>query len=346
MAHVTMHPDLSPDVERFNHTPPSAAPVYWQEAMYLHFAVPYTDTRSDLAGGFVYVNRRPLLNGGRVFRASALYWRHGEVWYHASVVPTVFDDEGVFQVTNPFSEMQVQTIMWPHRQAKVCPPYLTNLHWEKEHSISMNLTFAATRETFSFESTKKIGFMHYEQLGRVTGNLMADGQTVPLSGVHGARDHTWGTRQWAIIQGYWLVLADLPGGMIHLACAETPQAKLVEGVMRLDRTGTVQRVVDVVAQKENPQHIVTAAQLTVTTDHGETHTLSVQRPVAFVMPVNPRGAQVNADAEMVAQITWEGNGERIQGIGNVQHSQTVAVPHGLSEWPFPVMGDDTLEVKG
>jgi hypothetical protein len=338
-----MDPDLSPDSERFDHVPASGAPVYWQEAMYLHFAVPYTDTRSELAGGFVYVNRRPLLDHGQVFRASALYWRHGGVWYHASVMPTVFDDEGVFQVTKPFSEMQVRTSQWPHRQAKACP-YLTNLHWEEEHNVSMDLTFTATRETFSFETTKRIGFTHYEQLGRVTGSLTTNGRTVPISGVHGARDHTLGTRQWTMIEGYWLVLTDFPGGMIHLAYAKTPQAKLVEGVIRVDRTGTAHRVTDVMAQKENPQHIITPAQLTVATDHGETHTLDVQRPVAFVMPVNPRGSQINADAEMVAQITWEGSGERIQGIANVQHSQTVAVPPGLKGWPFPVMGDDTLEL--
>ena len=181
MAHVTKFPDLSPDVGRFNHTPPPAAPVYWQEAMYLHFAVPYADTRSELAGGFVYVNRRPLLDGGRVFRAFALYWRHGEVWYHASVVPTVFDDEGVFQVTNPFSEMQIKTTKWPHRQAKDCPPYLANLHWEEEHRVSVNLKFAATREPFLFESLKKMGFAHYEQLSLVTGSVMADGKEVLIS---------------------------------------------------------------------------------------------------------------------------------------------------------------------
>jgi hypothetical protein len=345
MAHVTMHSDLSPDVERFNHTPPSAAPVYWQEAMYLHFAVPYTDTRSELAGGFVYVNRRPLLDGGRVFRASALCWRHGEVWYHASVVPTVFDDEGVFQVTNPFSEMQIKTTKWPHREAKVCPPYLTNLHWEKEHRVSVNLTFAATREPFLFEGLKKMGFAHYEQLGLVTGSVTADGQEVPISGAHGARDHTRGTRQLTILKDHWLLMADLPGGMIHLLCAKTSQAKLVDGIMRLDRTGVVHRVVDVIAQKENPQHIVTPAQLTVTTDQDETHTLSLQRPVGFVMPVSPKDTLVNADAEMSTEITWRGPREEIQGIGYAEHLQTVAVPPGLSEWPFPIMGDDTLEVK-
>jgi hypothetical protein len=338
MANVTLHADW----ERFDHTPPPEASIYWQEAMYLHFAVPYTDADSEIAGGFVYAHRRPLLDGGKVFRASALYWRDGGVWYHASVQPTVFDEESIFRVTRPFSQVQIQSSNHPHRHAQICHPYLTNLSWGARHTASMNLTFTSTREPFPFDVAKKLGFIHYEQLGRVTGSLMVDDREVLISGAHGARDHTWGTRKWTHLEGYWLVMADFSDGMIHLAYAETPQTKLVEGIMRLDRTETIHRVVDVVAQRENTQHIITSAQLTVTTDQDEVHILSLQRPVAFVMPVNPRGKLINADAEMVAEITWEGSGERMQGIGNVQHSKTVAIPPGLEEWPFPIMGDETF----
>jgi len=335
---------MSPDFERFDHIPPPDALVYWQEATYLHFAVPYA-AGSELVGGFVYLHRRPLLDGGHVFRASALYWRGGGVWYHASVVPTVFDEDEIFDVPHPFSEMHVRALGWPHRHAQVCSPYLANPSWGQEHTVSLDFVFSASREAFLFEAAEKMGFVHYEQLGRVEGNLWADGREIPLCGVHGARDHTWGTRRWTAFEGYWLVIADLPGGMIHLAYAKTPQAQVVEGIMCLDRTGTIHRVVDVVAQQERPQDIITPAQLIVATDRDEIHTLTIQRPVAFVMPVNPKGSLVGADAEMVAEITWEADGERIQGIGNVQHLQTVTIPPDLGAWPFPVLGDEALKVK-
>jgi hypothetical protein len=341
MANVTPHADW----ERFDHTPPPAASIYWQEAMYLHFAVPYTDAGSEIVGGFVYAHRRPLLDGGQVFCTSALYWRDGGVWYHVSVQPTVFDEENIFRVAHPFSQVRIQSSNHSYRHAPACHPYLTNLSWGSRHTVSMDLTFTSTREPFFFETLEKMGFIHYEQLGQVAGSLTVDGRKVLIPGAHGARDHTWGTRQWTVLKDHWLVLADLPDRMIHLLCTQTSQAKLIEGIIRLDQTGGIQRVVDAVAHKENPQHIVTPAQLTVKTDQGETHTLNLQRPVAFVMPVSPRESLVNANAEMVVEITWEGNGQRVQGIGYAEHLQTVSTPPGLKEWPFPIMGDESFEGK-
>jgi len=331
---------LSPDLERFDHTPPPEATAYWQEGMFLHFAL--SATESEIVGGFVYANRRPLLGRGQVYRSVALYHRDGRICYHASVVPLAAELDPLFHVTVPFAQVRIRAEGWPVRCAAHPSPNLTNLDWGAEQAIGLDLTFTASRAPFSFGTLARIGFIHYEQLGRLTGRLRLGEQEVTISEAHAARDHTLGTRRWTVLQDHWLVMADLPGGMLHLLCAQTDDARLVEGIMRRDRTGVVQRAVAVTAYKEHPERIISPARLTVTTDDGETHNLTFHRPHAFVMPVNPRSGLVQADAEMIAEITWTGGGERLTGIGYVEHLRTMDTPPGFA-WPFPVLGDDTLE---
>ena len=330
---------LSPDLERFDHAPPPGASAYWQEGMFLHFALPAAD--AEIVGGFVYANRRPLLGPGQVYRSAALYRRDGSICYHASVVP-LSAEEPLFQVVAPFSQVRVRAEGWPCRCAANLSPTLTNLDWGAEQPVGLDLTFTASREPFSFESLARIGFIHYEQLGRVTGRLWLAGREVTIEGAHAARDHTLGTRRWTVLLDHWLVIADLPGGMIHLLCTRTTDTRLVEGVIRLDRQGTALRVTAAQVHKEQPDRIISPARLTVTTEDGATHRLHLRRPRAFVMPVNPRRGSVQADAEMMTEIHWAVGGEQFAGIGYAEHLRTMDAPPGLS-WPFPVLGDDTLE---
>ncbi len=336
MAHVT----LSPDLERFDHAPPVGATAYWQEGMFLHFAVPAAG--AEIIGGFVYANRRPLLGEGQLYRSVALYRRDGSVYYHASVEPLSAGAEPLFHVTAPFARMQVRAGQWSCRRAVNPPSILAALDWGPEQELELDLTFTASRDPFSFETLARIGFVHYEQLGRVAGRVRIGGHEFAVEGAHAARDHTLGTRRWTVLLDHWLVIADLPGGMIHLLCTQTAEARLVEGIIRLDRRGTARRVLAAEVHKEHPERIIGPARLTATTDDGVTHTFHFRNPRAFVMPVNPRGQQVQADAEMVTEIVWTTGGERFAGIGYVEHLQPVDAPPGFT-WPFPVLGDETLE---
>ena len=73
---------------------------------------------------------------------------------------------------------------------------------QKVH-VSGDLRFSAWVPPFHFESglTSAVAGRHYEQPGSVSGELIVNGETLPIDGA-ALRDHSWGVRDWQGVP-YW-----------------------------------------------------------------------------------------------------------------------------------------------
>lgn len=79
-------------------------------------------------------------------------------------------------------------------------------------NVDLNLTLSPINETYeysknmtpeSLELGKKSGDEHWEQIGKVNGEIEVDDKTYTIADVIGQRDHTHGVRDWTGI-GNWL----------------------------------------------------------------------------------------------------------------------------------------------
>jgi hypothetical protein len=167
------HPD-----DQFH--PPTNDDAFWSETAWFAFSVP----ERKLAG-WTYPFFRP--NQG-VCSAAVFLWddtgelpfncRYYKQFWHLPL-PERLDD---FELPNGLG----YTVQEPRRV------YELRYRDPDADDISFNLTFTAIMDPLLTKTSSANGG-HYDQLGRFTGTLVLDGETIEVDS-YGARDRSWGAR--------------------------------------------------------------------------------------------------------------------------------------------------------
>lgn len=174
-----------------------ADPWYNESAMFC-FTVPERDI-----GGYFYFWHRPNMN--LTAAGVALWDPHGTErhnckyfdWYNFNPLPPdadMFD----FTLTNGMSCRILEPLnAYELRYQNDC--CTMDLRWEGAHEV-LNLHYQSGDD--GDEPTAEWGAFHYEQIGRVTGTIRCDGETIDVD-CHDFRDRTRGIRG---------PLTNMPGG--------------------------------------------------------------------------------------------------------------------------------------
>jgi hypothetical protein len=139
-----------------------------------------------------------------------------------------------------------------HEAGGFPPAPLPLLLAPRTHAVSLRLAFSPATPAFDMcqglapdviETLRPLGRHHVEQSGRWHGSLVVDGRHFELDG-WGARDHSWGLRDWEAADHWRLFTLSLGQDLAVHALAVSVGGRLVEGgfVWRDGRAERVTRV--------------------------------------------------------------------------------------------------------
>jgi len=175
---------------------PAGSGKLWSETYYFNFY----DSQAEI-GGFFWIQQQE--NRGKS-NSFALMFRGGRPVYYAVLHDQSYSrnglDQGVtvggltFQLVEPLKTIKIE-MQDPDREIKL------DLIWRAIHPPAhIGMIGEALPDSLAQN--------HYEQGGRVSGNIMLRGESLSLKGC-GFRDHSWGIRDWESIERHelaWFVL--------------------------------------------------------------------------------------------------------------------------------------------
>jgi hypothetical protein len=166
----------------------------WRESLYFNFLVPDASL-----GGVLYLRLDPnaalssvLVIVYRGFEAEPAYFYVRQ------------------EHLSPRVELDDVLVAGLHIE-RVQPLHKFSLSFADGEAVALQLTFTSIHPPFDYArhlggSGPALATNRFEQAGRVEGILRLGGKELPLSGF-GQRDHSWGVRDWYLIQHYkWLAV--------------------------------------------------------------------------------------------------------------------------------------------
>jgi len=230
--------DLVPEDD---YTHPLGPEPNFNESMYFNFF-----DRIRRVGGFVRLGNRA--NEGRAEMTATLYLPDGRVLFGFARPPIsgndAFDAGGMrFEVLEPTQRLRTtfagevlelrepRAMADPKRAFAESPRRQVCLDLEHE-AVGPMYGGHASRE----EHEEQFAKAHYEQHMAVNGQIVIDGEPMPIEGF-GLRDHSWGPRFWQAIHSYeWLTLNFGPdfGAMVSIIRRDSSSERIGGVVVRGD----------------------------------------------------------------------------------------------------------------
>jgi len=225
----------------------------FNESMYFNFF-----DRNRRVGGFVRLGNRA--NEGRAEMTTALYLPDGRVLFTFER-PQIshndaFDAGGLrFEVQEPGQRLRTTYAgdLLELREPRAMADPKRAFSESPRKRVSLNLVHdavgplyggVADREESERDASQQFAKAHYEQHMAVTGDLVVDGEALPIEG-YGLRDHSWGPRFWQAIHSYeWLTLNFGPdfGAMVSIIRRDPSSERAGGVVVRGDQIDPIERV--------------------------------------------------------------------------------------------------------
>jgi hypothetical protein len=290
--------DLVPEDD---YTHPLGPEPNFNESMYFNFV-----DRARRVGGFVRLGNRA--NEGRAELTTTLYLPDGRVLF-TFARPQIshndaFDAGGMrFEVEEPAQRLRTRfegellmlreprAMADPKRAFAESPRRRVKLELVHD-AVGPMYGGHADREESEREAAQQFAKAHYEQHMAVKGELLLEGESIPIEGF-GLRDHSWGPRYWQAIHSYeWLTLnfgADF-GAMVSIIRRDEKSERVGGVVVRGDELDTL-RSAQVTAEYEDNGLYHRRVTARLETQRGERLDISGE-VVSFIPLRNRRGEMV------------------------------------------------------
>lgn len=166
----------------------------WRESLYFNFLVPDASL-----GGAVYIRVDPNATLSPMFVMVYRGFEATPVYFYAREEPLP-----------PDLELDDFSVAGLHIK-RLQPMHKFSLSFADRDAATLDLTFTSIHPAFDYArhvggSGPAIATNRLEQAGRVQGTLRLAGKEFPIAGF-GQRDHSWGVRDWYLIQHYkWIAV--------------------------------------------------------------------------------------------------------------------------------------------
>lgn len=176
----------------------------WRESLYWNFLVPDASL-----GGFFYLRLDP--NAALTSVMVAMYRGF-------AAAPAYFYARG--EPLRPDMELDDVAVTGLHIK-RLEPLRTFQLTFADGEGTDFRLTFTGIHSAFDYARSaagcrSTVATNRFEQAGRLEGTLRLAGQTIPVLGF-GQRDHSWGVRDWDLIQHYkWFAVQAGERSAVHL----------------------------------------------------------------------------------------------------------------------------------
>ncbi len=178
----------------------------------------------------------------------------------------------------------------------------------------MDLEFECFTPVYDYNAEKKslpenVAAMHYEQSGRVRGKLKLRGREVEINGT-GQRDHSWGIRDWAGVEGWrWITAQFSDKFSFNIFSVNSNGAEHAGGFVfdGKDNARVVNSDIQLTLASDN--QTPAKALLLLTDEHNRTHEITAE--VFHMTPLRRHGAFIK---ECFARFHYNG----LEGCGVIE----------------------------